>query len=597
MSVTLGQVIFASVKPIFKIYLIIGVGFMLARYGILSVEATRIISDIVLTVLIPCLAFSKIVSNIEDQDIKQVGIICLSSVLIFGTGLFMAFIVRTLLPVPKRWRGGILAGGMFPNISDLPIAYLQSMDNGLIFTPEEGDKGVASVIIFMTMFMLCVFNLGGFRLIESDFRYNDIENADQGSIEEGSDLEKVKLPQESSTRDDSNHNNGDNDGVGQSETAKNNNNNKKQSTDTTINNITTGSSSSVEHDNNLNRVDTNYTRSDEASIPSTYSMSINDSLGELQRNPINHSIQVFSRTDTNNSSLRHRHGNGVERIRSIDLREMPAENMDDLIREYSNVDQFGHIKENPYYTTNDTSGSGRDRSDSTNGLSRILTSDATVTTKDIKNAANFLPNRIKSIPIMPALAFFLKNCLRPASMSVIISLVIAFIPWVKALFVTTKHTPKIRQAPDGQPVLNFMIDFTSYVGSAAVPFGLMLLGATLGRLKIGKLYPGFWKAAVTLVILRQCVMPIFGVLWCDRLVKAGWLDWKSDRMLLFVIAIDWALPSMTTMIYFTASYTPVDCLEPIQMECVSFFLMIQYPLLVVSLPFVVSYFLKVQIKV
>lgn len=579
MSVTLGQVIFASVKPIFKIYLIIGVGFTLARYGILSVEATRIISDIVLTVLIPCLAFSKIVSNIEDQDIKQVGIICLSSVLIFGTGLFMAFIVRTLLPVPKRWRGGILAGGMFPNISDLPIAYLQSMDNGLIFTPEEGDKGVASVIIFMTMFMLCVFNLGGFRLIEMDFRYNDIENADK--VEDGHGKENL---QDAEVANNTNT-------VEQSEET-----NKKQTTATTINNISTGASSS-DNDDALNRVDSNYTRSDELSIPSTYSMSLNETIGESQRNPISNSVRVFSRTDSNNSTLRQRHFGNVERVRSIDLREMPAENMDDIIREYSNVDQFGHIRENAYHVLTETKTSVRDRSDSNQPLSRILTSDATVTTKDIKNAANFLPKNVNKLPIVPALAFFLKNCLRPASLSVIISLTIAFIPWVKALFVISNHTPHIRQAPDGLPVLNFMIDFTSYVGSAAVPFGLMLLGATLGRLKIGKLYPGFWKSAMTLVVLRQCVMPIFGVLWCDRLVKAGWLNWESDRMLLFVIAIDWALPSMTTMIYFTASYTPVDCLDPIQMECVSFFLMIQYPLLVVSLPFVVTYFLKVQIKV
>ena len=136
-------------------------------------------------------------------------------------------------------------------------------------------------------------------------------------------------------------------------------------------------------------------------------------------------------------------------------------------------------------------------------------------------------------------------------MSVIIALTVAFIPWVKALFVTTANTPHISQAPDNAPPLSFFMDFTGYVGAACVPFGLILLGATLGRLKIGNLYPGFWKAAVTLVILRQCVMPIFGVLWCDRLVKAGWFNWQDDRMLLFVIAISWNLPTMTTLIYFT----------------------------------------------
>lgn len=181
-------------------------------------------------------------------------------------------------------------------------------------------------------------------------------------------------------------------------------------------------------------------------------------------------------------------------------------------------------------------------------------------------------------------------------MAVIVGLTIAFIPWVKALFVTTSHTPYIPSAPDRQPPLSFLMDYTSYVGAASVPFGLLLLGGTLGRLKINKLYPGFWKSAVLLVAIRLCIMPIFGVLWCNRLVRAGWLHYEEDKMLLFVIVMDWGLPSMTTIIYFTASYTPEDAKETVQMDCVSFFLMIQYPILAVSLPFLASFYIKVKLK-
>ena len=118
MGLTIGQAIWVSVKPIIKIYLIIGTGFFLAKTNILTVAASRTLSDIVLTVLLPSLSFNKIVGSIEDSDIKDVGIICLTAVLIFGTGLFFAYVLSKLLPVPKEWRGGILAGGMFPNISD-----------------------------------------------------------------------------------------------------------------------------------------------------------------------------------------------------------------------------------------------------------------------------------------------------------------------------------------------------------------------------------------------------------------------------------------------------------------------------------------------
>ncbi|CAI4049997.1 hypothetical protein SKDZ_14G2280 [Saccharomyces kudriavzevii ZP591] len=644
--ITLGQAIWASVKPIIKIYLIIGVGFLMAKMSILTVEATRIISDIVLTVLLPCLSFNKIVANIEDKDIKSVGIICLSALLIFGTGLFFAFIVRLLLPVPKQWYGGILAGGMFPNISDLPIAYLQSMDQGLVFSEEEGNKGVANVIIFLTMFLICIFNLGGFRLIESDFKYNDDENA-------------ARISDTTATRPTASTN-----------TTKTNTNKSSFSNEprlfsdkyTTRNSLTEAIDTNASANTNANAstsiISRNQTRSiDPLSLPDAGSSSevtkptqaktrdtiagvpiersqITSDFNPLENQSSASTMHSYNTSESFSSnvdsimrarrmasqpraydvasaleekSLDKQYPGSIsmaalEPVRSIDMRALPSQNIHHLIREYSNVDQYGHQRRNSSLIGADMNDTHSIRSNSTlqtiktAHLTRILTSDATVSRKDIETSGESLPRWMKKFPLTPLLIFFLKNCLRPCSMAVIIALVVAFIPWVKALFVTTANTPHIRQAPDNAPPLSFFMDFTSYVGAASVPFGLILLGATLGRLKIGNLYPGFWKAAVVLVILRQCVMPIFGVLWCDRLVKAGWVNWQDDSMLLFVIAISWNLPTMTTLIYFTASFTPPEVPDPIQMECVSFFLMLQYPLMVVSLPFLVSYFLKVQMK-
>lgn len=550
MSLTLGQAIWASVKPIIKIYLIMGCGFLLARLNILTVEATRTISDIVLTLLLPCLSFNKIVGNIEDQDIKQVGIICLSSVLIFATGWFFAYVIRMFLPVPKQWRGGILAGGMFPNISDLPIAYLQTMDQGLIFTEEQGNKGVANVIIFLAMFLICVFNLGGFRLIEKDFNYHDKESAYVNEDYEMADAHKAEDSRSSSDIAP--------DGSRATPKPTYRSNTRDQ---TSLNSLTPEESTT----NSGPSIDTNQ--------PVALTNGI-------QRN----------RSD--------RRGSLAGSVRALELREMPSQDITDLVREYSNVDQFGRRRSS---TAHSQTGSGRRaslvRRIQTSDLTRMVTSDAAVTGKDVEESGKSLPHWIYKLVPTPYIVFFLKNCLRPCSMAVILSLIIAFIPWVKALFVTSENTPHIKQAPDNQPALSFFMDFTAYIGAASVPFGLLLLGATLGRLKLKKLYPGFWKSAVLLVVLKLCVMPIFGVLWCDRLVKAGWASWENDSMLLFVIAIDWALPSMTTAIYFTASYTPPDAVETVQLDCVSFFLMLQYPLMVISLPFLVTYFLKVQMKV
>ncbi|GCF00669.1 hypothetical protein ZYGM_002797 [Zygosaccharomyces mellis] len=572
MSVPLGNIIWTCFKPMIKIYLIIGTGFGLAKINILSVEATRAISDIILTLLMPCLAFSKIVANIEDSDIKNVGIVCLSAVIIFATGLFGAFVVRQTMPVPKQWRGGILAGGMFGNISDLPIAYIQTLDQGLVFTPEEGNKGVANVIIFLTMFLLCLFNLGGFRLIEADFKYQDEESANT-EADNYEPTQQLSIPDENSS----------------------------------------SVISSKEANDKVQRPPKSVTRSEElsrsashdhppsiASNPTT-AASYTSGYNEPDRQPLAYTQN--SRT----GSVKPRQQSTTGSIRSIDRREMPPEDVTHLIREYSNVDQYGHRRkstttrhtgdepeEAPAGSTRGQSSMERIRSST---LTRMLTSDATVGREDIEDSGkSLLPNWMRKISVTKYFVFFLKNCLRPCSMAVIIALTIAFIPWVKALFVSGSSVPRIAQAPDNQAPLSFIMDYTSYIGAASVPFGLLLLGATLGRLKIKKLHPGFWKSALVLVCLRLCIMPILGVLWCNRLVRAGWLHYEEDKMLLFVIVIDWALPTMTTIIYFTASYTPPDAKETVQMDCVSFFLMIQYPILAISLPFVASFYIKVKLK-
>ncbi|SCV05493.1 LANO_0H08702g1_1 [Lachancea nothofagi CBS 11611] len=545
MSLTLGQAIWASVKPIIKIYLILGCGFLLARVDVLTVEGTKCISNIVLTLLLPCLSFNKIVGNIEDQDIKQVGIVCLSAVLIFLTGLFFAYVVRLVLPVPKQWQGGILAGGMFPNISDLPIAYLQTLDQGLVFTQEEGNKGVANVIIFLAMFLIVVFNLGGFRLIEMDFKYNDQESARPEEDYEITDKHEKR------TR-----------------------------------------SSSIMAPEAAHTSDLPTYQSSLASITPQESQAESSTATPCSHDrrplPFNGESKVTNRRRTSNSSS----------FRTQDAREAQHPDMAHLIREYSNVDQFGRRR-----STASHSQQGLSRQPSvierikTSDLTRMVTSEAGVGTQDVEDSGKSLPPWLYKLSPTRYVVFFLKNCLRPCSMAVIIALIIAFVPWLKALFVTDSNTPKIKQAPDAQPALSFFMDFTSYIGAASVPFGLLLLGATLGRLKITKLYPGFWKSALVLVLLRLCLMPVLGVLWCDRLVKSGLLNWEDDAMLLFVIAIDWALPSMTTQIYFTASYTPTNAIETIQLDCTSFFLMIQYPIMAITLPILVTYFLKVQMKV
>lgn len=617
----LGTVVFIALKPIVKIYLILGTGYLLARVKILSVEGSRIISDTVLNVLLPCLIFNKVVSNLQGRDIKSVGIICLSSIIIFATGGLMGLLTRICTPAPKRWFGGLLAAGIFPNVSDIPIAYLQSMDNGLIFDEPDGEKGVALVVIFLTMFTLCLYNLGGFRLMEWDFKKDEKQKAKDlvEDPEKSLDIHEeellppkepvrveVKLPLnfESSYGSPNLHaviaignqawpNLPPPDGDDDSLIPPNYEDNSDPVAYTGLftNKISTAetrvSPKSGDRDNLVNERTFDLIQQQQRSkAPSVISSA-------KATSPLRHSLSI--------KSVGMRRGS-VSRV--MELRHQRPQDVEDLVKEYSHdsndviineskttdLGPEGAVEEDEpgtelsttlAYGTNEKPLSPVDDT-----FTRILTTDVALTSEDIIGKRH---NRFVSF-----LLFCLNNFVRPSAVATFVSLIIAFIPWLKSLFVLNDGV-QMPLAPDKLPILHFVMDFTNYIGAASVPFALITLGACISRLKIKSAPKGFWKTASMLVALRLFVLPIIGVMWTNQLISLGWIA-KENKLFQFVLIMSFSLPSMTTQIFFTAYYTDLDATDRLQMNCVSFYLLLQYSCLAVSLPFVVTYILNVQIQ-
>ncbi|SGZ41095.1 related to Protein ECM3 [Hanseniaspora guilliermondii] len=620
---SLSLIIYSCVKPIFKIYLIIGTGYLLSKLNILTGQGIKIISQVVLSVLLPSLSFSKIVTNIEDSLIKEVGICMLSAVVLFALGGGCGIAANIICKIPKQWRYGSICACIFPNISDLPIAYLQNMQS--VFDEEQINQGVSFVIIFLVAFMLAVFNLGGFKLVEYDFiAQNKLIESKKADLEQGdNDISNIEMR-------DYDH----------SENSSGNDNNGKQSSPEQPSDTHSLVSSESQEANALDSVSDyddisiNHGKARKPSIlsstqPQVYRedtnnvqrsksrrMSILSNQESLQNQIINLSkqkslVQDFAQTDKdgnpvpNDPVLRFMKYNSKKLAADGDLNEdlqkwasfhskQGSESINELTHENyphtdGNVlnDDASNIASNLNLNPEETTASR---------IARMVTTDTQITSKDIDNAGKGLvSDRIRNIKGMKLVIFFIENCMRPCPLSVIIALIIAFIPWLKALFVSTNVS--MANAPDNLPPLSFIMDYASYVGAASVPFGLLLLGATLGSLDIKTLPKGFITAVIFMLVARQVFMPVIGILWCNRIAESGWLDMTSglSKVLLFVICIDFGLPSMTTMIYLTSGYTPIDAEETLQMDCVSFFLMVQYPLLIINLPFMASYYLKVQL--
>ena len=131
---------------------------------------------------------------------------------------------------------------------------------------------------------------------------------------------------------------------------------------------------------------------------------------------------------------------------------------------------------------------------------------------------------------------FMKSLLNPGTIAILVSLPIALIPSLKALFieVPSVHMPS---APDGLPPLAFFFDTTTFIGAASVPLGLICLGSALARLNVPRDKEG-WRllpiGAITgIAVGKMIIMPVLGVLLVQGLVKGGVIP-RKDKVLQFV---------------------------------------------------------------
>lgn len=585
MSVSLGAAIYIAVKPILKIYTIMAVGYLLVRFDIVSMETSRGISNMVVNAILPCLTFNKIVSGISDKDIKQIGVIVLSAVLLFTVGGSCALLTKLVTPAPKKWFWGLLFGGIFPNISDLPIAYVQSMGNGSIFTSAEAEKGVAYCCIFLISQSFLMMNFGLWRLVGLDFKDRDIAESER---EENSLSAKNSL--------------GKDDDLGSENQAQGGNHVIENQRSYELRSF---SSNAIESDNEV--LQTDGSRPGSRSLSCSRASSVK-SLSGLPRKSADVDLEAQTRSSDPTARERLR----IKRYSTADVVGVPHKpsrhnsrrsslrkrkpSISDVVLEYSVADQIrdGEIDLSRPLTLTEDLGhrnstfrtmTHEDESDSNTSVEENQEYTVTRTQTSAGRIGRFLKHHK-----MGWIEYAVINFIRPASLGALLGIIVAMIPWVKALFVPTDV--HVHNAPDGLPVLNFLMDFTAYIGNACVPLGLLLLGGTIARLEIGKLPKGFLRVAVLMTVFRLMVIPIIGVAWANKLYEINWLDNVIGK---FIVILTWSMPSATAQVYFTAFYTPLEG-SHLQLDCLSVFILMQYSILFITVPFVITYTIKVDLQ-
>ncbi|KAF9165678.1 Protein M3 [Mortierella sp. AD010] len=140
----------------------------MAKHGLLSPAGAKVVAGLILNYTLPALLFAKMITCVDRSNVGELGFIALVAVFYITLGAFMGLIIQRTKLVPKRLYWGIVAATMFTNFGDLPISIILAVSDHPPFLVGDGPRGTTYSSVFIAVFYLFLFPLGGYRLIRYD---------------------------------------------------------------------------------------------------------------------------------------------------------------------------------------------------------------------------------------------------------------------------------------------------------------------------------------------------------------------------------------------------------------------------------------------
>lgn len=528
MYFSLGAAIWMGVKPLFKIYGTIAAGYLAAHLGILTPQAGRTISWMVLFFFTPSLIFYNIVQNIKDTDIEMLGVLCLSGAIFYTIGLLFGFFVYNTSPIPRGWFGGLLLCCMINNASDMPVAYVQTIGESALMPEGSGSLGSAYAVLFSLMFNIVTYNLGGSRLVEWDF-----------------------------IREDPNRNESTTPYISW-KTCRN-----------AWNKLVFGKGDQ----GGPREVTPKNEQEDEVPQPRA----------GPPRGP-------------NSEFTQHYFGRARSRSHStLEAAFVPADFTDtvmgnnQLFRYSTAQSVFSSVFED---SENDESEEVEEKEpDVESGRKQLHRIFRARRLKRFKHSFKAAWHKFeqKNFATMYT-SHFLHDIFTPQMVALISGITVAMIPWAKRCFSNQQHIGGFRDPPDGLPPLDFIMVFLNFFAGAQIPLGLIMVGGTIQRLKIGRLVPGFWRTALLIAAFKLALLPIIACGWIVALRRLGWIS-KDDPLVAIVLAVDSGTPSANAQVYLTALHSDPDG-EQMEMNSLGMCLILQYIFMPITITILVTFVLK-----
>ncbi|KAG0244220.1 Protein M3 [Mortierella sp. GBA43] len=466
----------------------------MAKHGLLTPAGAKVIAGLILNYTLPALLFAKMVTCVNPDNVAELGFVALIAVLYIVMGAIFGLMIQRTKLVPKRLYWGIVAATMFTNFGDLPISIILAVSDHPPFLVGDGARGTAYSSVFISVFYLFLFPLGGYRLI----RYDHIK-------------ESKRLQNLTATLQHEQLGNSPNESSytlsGHTATLHTDANQQQyqQAHQQSPHHL----SSPAQH--NFLRQDSNGLQSSFSATSTMISMdcTADENIKELSpMPPTNFGASGSCAAGTTDPRVI------VEDMTMVPLSEPGMSSSPQFIGPPSGVTT---AEEGPVSVPKVPP-----------HLEKSYASNHNETTSWFWRAFHST-----------------REYLTPPTIGLIIGLTSALTP-LRALFVPTANP---LPSPDDLPLLSFILEVTLMLGACCVPLGLTVLGASLSRLKPGRLRPMI-PALTMITVVKLVISPCLGIMLVQLVLvkRLGWVGVQNHMMQFTLMLMSGSPTSITCFV-------------------------------------------------
>ncbi|WVQ69498.1 uncharacterized protein L199_007718 [Kwoniella botswanensis] len=533
MTTETGAIIYKAFAPTIKMMICIGLGIVLTKKCNFQPVNAKGVSILSLNISLPLLIFGSMVSAFTPENIKAFGPLFMVAVVYQLIGLLFAVITRELFYVPKDFHHGILVLGMLSNWGNLPTAVVQTLAKSSPFDPDtDVELGVAYIAVFVLVMTVTLFPLGMHKMCAWDFREDNLLGPRPLPIKERwvqrlSSVKSIFRPSKIKEDDEE-----------QGE--------KRHDSEMTL--------SSSEN--------TPASASDEVARPS-------------------HGVSKASKRTSSNDVYDDQEESGDTVAPDLVYRARFAGGAD-MSRKKSRASSFHSLMEStrPIPPTAPLEASGIAEpcqdpiSPNPNQLNPVCSHHGGES-YNYHHLATPAPSiHTPKKPLKQRIWKYLEPFLTPFMAAIVLGIICSTVRPIKALLVPVDgwSVTRIPNAPNDEPPLSFIMDTATFLGGISIPGGLVLLGASFGRLKLPKKWSDIPFAAIlAMTIFKMVILPLMGIFFIEGLRDHTDLYPKEDKMRTFVAILLSGTPSSVNQLVITQLYNPNGTADTL-----STFLLLQY---------------------